>query len=180
MINLIPNEEKKKMVQEFYLRFVVVFFFVLGFSVLIATVAILPSYFLSSLKKNLASDKAAAQRAEPEPSLDSKTSSIIEDLNNKLSIVEKAEKNKYSISEKVINEILLKKIPDIRITEITYKNEAVAGKTISIRGIAPSRERLLIFRKTLEEDPAFKKVDLPISNFIKGTDIAFFINLTPS
>ena len=51
MINLIPNEEKKKMSKDFYLRLLTLSFTMLGVSLLVASVAILPSYFLSSAEK---------------------------------------------------------------------------------------------------------------------------------
>jgi hypothetical protein len=54
------------------------------------------------------------------------------------------------------------------------------GEKISISGRASSREVLLSFRRTLEDNPAFSKVDLPISNFIKGSNIRFYITLTHS
>jgi hypothetical protein len=179
MINLIPNEEKKRMVKDFYFRLGVMFLFMLSTSLLVASVAILPSYFLSSLRRSVDSDKLATLKAEPEPEINPKIASIIKDLDTKLSVVEKAEKNQYLLSEKIVNEVVLKKMPDIRINEISYIVTG-ANKSVSIRGIAPSRERLLLFRRTLEEDPAFKKVDLPISNFIKGSDIVFSLNLVPA
>ena len=180
MINLIPNEEKKKKVKDFYFRLLVVFFLVLGISILIASIAILPSYFLSSLRRNVASEKLTIQKVKPELEIDPKISGIIKDLDGKLALIEKAGKNKYFISEKVINEIILNKMPDIKINEISYRNSPTLGKGVSIRGIAPSRERLLLFRRKLEDNVAFKKVDLPISNFTKGSNISFYLNLIPS
>jgi hypothetical protein len=180
MINLIPNQEKKKKVKDFYFRLVVVFFAVLGSSVLVGSAAILPSYFLSSVKKNLSESKLEAQKAESAPLVDQSTLLTVEELNSKLSLIENAEKNKYLVSLKVINEIMAKKMPDIKITQIVYDNATVGGKKISIRGIASSRERLLLFRRALEDNPAFKKVDLPISNFVKGSNIQFSLSIIPS
>jgi Tfp pilus assembly protein PilN len=94
--------------------------------------------------------------------------------------VEKNEAAKYLLSRSVINEIILNKMPDMKITQISYDSATKTGKTITLRGIAPSRERLLQFRKALEDDSAFKKVDLPISNFVKGSNISFSIGLLPS
>lgn len=180
MINLIPNQEKKRKVKDFYFRLVVVFFVVLGFCFLIASAAILPSYFLSFVKKNLNDTKLEAQKKEPIPPASQSTVNLVADLNNKLNLIENAQKNKYLVSVKVINEIISKKMSDIKITQIFYENSSIAGKKISIRGVAPSRERLLLFRLALEDDTAFKKVDLPISNFVKGSNIEFSLNLTPS
>lgn len=179
MINLIPNEEKKKKVKDFYFRFLVMFLVVLGFSVLIASVSILPAYFLSLAKKNLINAKLEIQKNEPVPPPSQETLDTIKDLNNKLNLIEKNKSNRYIISEKIINEIMLEKMPDIKITRINYENNIIKGKTISLNGTAGSREQLLLFRKALEDNVAFRKVDLPISNFVKGSNIQFYLSLTP-
>ena len=180
MINLIPNQEKKKKVKDFYFRLGVVFMASLGGSIFIATLVILPSYFLSSFEKNLAEKKLEIQKQEPVPAADQDSLKIMEDLDRKLSLIESSEENKYFVSVKIINEIILQKMPDIKINRISYKDDPVSGKGVNIQGIAPSRERLLLFRRALEDDIAFKQVDLPISNFIKGSNIKFSLNLTPS
>ncbi|KKT19706.1 MAG: hypothetical protein UW02_C0006G0012 [Candidatus Nomurabacteria bacterium GW2011_GWB1_43_7] len=180
MINLIPNQEKKKKVKDFYFRLTVVLFMVLGCCVLVASVSILPSYFLSSINKNLANEKLEMQKKEPMPLVDQDSLTSVEDLNSKLSTIENAEKNKYLVSQKVINEIIFQKMPDIKISQIFYENNVLNGKKINIRGLAPSRERLLLFRRALEDDITFKKVDLPISNFVKGSNIEFYLSIIPS
>jgi len=180
MINLIPNEERKKMIKDFYLRFVSLLCLAVGFSILIASIAILPSYFTSAVKSSDASLKLASETNMPAPEVGQKTEGVIKELNAKLSTLSKSEKNRFLISESVINEILLRKMPDIKITEIKYEYNAESGKKIGLTGIAPSRERLLVFRKALEEDTLFAEVDLPISNFLKGTNIEFYLNLTPA
>ncbi|OGI92480.1 hypothetical protein A2933_01045 [Candidatus Nomurabacteria bacterium RIFCSPLOWO2_01_FULL_46_18] len=185
MINLIPNQEKKKKVRDFYFRLTTVTLFVFSLAVLIALVAMLPAYFLSSVKQNLAAEKLGSQSIEPVPLLDQKTQTIVDDLNSRLNLIEQAEENKYLVSVKIINEIMLKKMPDIKITQILYETEAKglpaqAGKKISVRGIARSREELLLFRRALEDNIAFTKVDLPISNFVKGSNIQFSLILIPS
>lgn len=180
MINLIPNEEKKKMVRGFYYRLIVVFLMAMTFGLFASIIAMTPSFFLSSVKKNLAADKLAMQKAEPVPLPDQVTLAAIDELNQKIDTIERARKNKFSVSERVVREIVLKKMPDIKIFQITYANDPTDGKEITIRGTAPNRERLLAFRRVLEDDPLFKKVDLPISNFVKGSNIQFSLSLTPS
>lgn len=180
MINLIPNQEKKKKVKDFYFRLSIIFFLALGICILFASVSILPSYFISSVNKNLANIKLEMQKKEPILLIDQNFLTIIEDLNKKLDLIENVQKNKYLVSEKVINQIVLRKMSDIKINQISYENNLPGGKTISIHGIAPSRERLLLFRRALEDDVSFKKIDLPISNFTKGSNIEFYLNIIPS
>lgn len=180
MINLIPNEEKKKKVRDFYLRFLIVCLFVLSFSMFLAFLMLLPSYFISSVKKNFANDQLTTQKTKPTPEINQEILSQIADLDSRLTLIENAGKNKYIVSVEVVNKIVLKKMPDIKINQISYQNSSISGKIIRIYGTAGSRERLLLFRKALEDDTAFKKVDLPISNFVKGSNISFYLSIIPS
>jgi hypothetical protein len=177
MINLIPNKEKKEMVKGFYARLMVLFLIMAGVSFIIAFIAIIPSYFFSSLKVGLVHSKLEAQKKEPVPVPDQETLSVIKDLNSKLSLVEQIQKNKFSLFDNVINTIILKKMNSIKITDISYDISLEQAKKISIQGTAPSREVLLLFRKKLEDDSTFKTVDLPISNFVKGSNIQFYLSL---
>ncbi|MFH1200950.1 MAG: hypothetical protein V1484_01310 [bacterium] len=180
MINLIPKEEKKKMLKDFYFRLAILFVTMLNFCILIALFSILPSYFISSMKHSLIKANLENQKLEPLPPSGKNSLALVQDINKKLILVENFEKNKFLISTKVINAILLKKRPDIKITQIVYENNEIDGRKISLTGIAPSREVLLLFRQALEDSSTFKDVNLPISNFVKGSNINFYLSLIPS
>ncbi len=183
MINLIPNKEKKEIAKSFYYRLVVLLLVMLGVSFFVAFIAILPSYFLSSTKSSIVDAKLEMQKNEPVLLPEEKTLAMIKDLNSKLSLIEKNENNTFTVSNKVINAIILKKMSSIKITDISYEDSfpsgSLQGKKISIQGTAPSREVLLLFRKALEDDSNFKSVNLPISNFVKGSNIQFYLSLMP-
>lgn len=178
MINLIPNEEKKKKVRDFYFRLSVVLLMTLGFSMIVASIAILPSYFLSSVKKNVVVSRLESQKDKVDPLFGQETFAAVSDIDSRLKLVEDNKQNKHILPEFVVREILSKKMQDIKITEIVYGNIA-KDQSIKIDGIAPSRERLLLFRQALEDDAQFKEVDLPISNFIQGSNIKFSLSLIP-
>lgn len=172
------------MVRAFYYRLLALFLVVLSVSFLILLVAILPSYFLSSAKESIVEAKIEKQNSEPVPLPDQQTLSVIKDLDKKLGLIAQARADTFVVSQKVINTIILKKMPSIKITDISYENNtkdnALNAKKITIQGLAPSREVLLLFRKALEDNSLFKSVDLPISNFVKGSNIQFYLNLIPS
>jgi hypothetical protein len=178
MINLIPIEGQKRMIKGFYLRFIIVFAFLFSFCMFVALVSLIPSYFLANNKEKDAQIKLEIQKNEPMPKLDQETLALIKDIDSKLTIVENSNKNKFLVSEKVINQIMSSKMPDIKINRISFERDVVSDKKVSIYGTAPSRERLLLFRKALEENSAFLNVDLPVSNFIKGENIEFYLSLT--
>lgn len=179
MINLIPKEQKRKMVRVFYYKLAVLFFVMLGTSMFIASVIILPSYLVASVKNNISNEKLVAQKNEPVPLPDATTVATIKGINNQLSMIENAEKNKVDFSKNIIDSLLSEKIPGIKIVEISYQNDPASGQKISIQGTAPSRDALLSFRLALEKNTAFKQVDLPISNFIKDSNIQFSLSLIP-
>lgn len=177
MINLIPNEEKTKIKKDFYFRLLIVFFVMLTLIIIISAIAILPAYIISVENKTSISQKLEQQKNEIMPELDQKSLVAIKELDARILLLEKARKNKYLFSERVINEILSDKVLGIKIKSISYEKDLVSGGRITITGIAESRERLLLFRRTLEDNESFKDVDLPISNFVKGRDIEFGLSL---
>lgn len=180
MINLIPNKEKKIMIKNFYYRLVTIIFLELSLIVLIASITLLPSFFISSAKKDAINKRLETETMEKLSPLDEEVLLTVSVLDDKLSLLEKSEQDKFIVSERVIKEILSNKISNIKITQIFFENNEENEKQISIRGIAPSRERLTLFRRALEDNPLFKDVDLPISNFIKGSNIQFFLSLASS
>lgn len=177
MINLIPIKEKKEIRKDFYYRFLIVFFVMLGFLVFVFLVAILPAYIISFEKKVSTSKNLEIQKNKIMPEIDQQAQMAIKNLDTRLTLLEKARKNKYVFSEKVINEIILQKVSGIKIIRFSYQNDSLDGRKVNITGIAQNREQLLLFRQALEEDSLFKRVDLPISNFVKGNNIEFNLNL---
>lgn len=178
MINLIPNREKNLIMDNLRARFLITLFVSLTVAFFIGAVAFLPAYFFSSIKKEIANNKLDEQRKEPLPRFEQKALSVVQDLNNKFKLLENAEANRFIVTEKVINELVLRKAPEIKLTQISYSADS-GRKIITVRGFAPSRESLLAFRFMLENNPSFTDVDLPISNFIKGSNIQFFLTLSP-
>ncbi len=176
MINLLPVEEKKKIARDYRFRVLIFYFYAFGAFLAVATVSLLPSYFLSSLKERLTAQKLEILKSLPVSEPDQATLDAIKDVNAKIAIINGAEKSKFLVLENAVDEVILRKMPDIKITSIDYeKKDGVKG--INLHGLAPNRERLLLFRQALEEDKAFSSVDLPISNFVKGANIDFSLNL---
>jgi hypothetical protein len=178
MINLIPKEEKKKLLREFYFRLVVSALVLLDFCIFVFMVVLLPSYFLLNAESAHIASRLEEQNKIPITLEDKATLDAISELDKRLNLIERSEKNNFRISEDVINLILVKKRGDIQINKIMYEarnNE----KIISVNGTAYSRDVLLAFRRALEADPNLAKVDLPISNFVKGSNIQFYLTLVP-
>lgn len=165
---------------DFYLRFFTVLFFMLGSAMVLVLFAISPSILVLLGREKVVNETLENQKNEPLPEVDQKVLSTAEEINSKLDIVASAKENKFIVSERVINELVLNKMADIKITGISYEASAQGERKVRINGSAPSRERLVLFRRALEDSLAFKQIDLPISNFVKGSNIEFSLTLVPS
>lgn len=168
------------MTVDFYYRFLSLCLLMLSFSMFIGSVALLPAYFSSTTKNSIAELKLKTQQNTKVPLLGQESLATIEDMNNKLSTIENAEKNQFLVSGKVINEIISNRITGIKIIQISYENDGGVSKKINILGAASSREVLLAFEQALENNQAFKNVNLPISSFVKDSNIQFTLSLNPS
>lgn len=178
MINLIPNEEKKKIIADFYFRFFSVFFIMLALGFCILAVLLFPSYFLSVIENRSVNARLVSQANEAIPLPDKNTLSAVDDLNKKISIAEDFEKQNQSLIGKVMDPVLSSKIKDIKITSLSYMKLPEKPGQMTVSGVATNREALVLFRQNLEKNVAFSSVDLPISNFVKGSNIRFSLELT--
>lgn len=138
----------------------------------------MPSYLLSFSKIASIESRLETKQNEVMPEIDQKAMADIKNLNNKLSLIKQAMDKKYVFSEKIILETIAQKTPGVKIRRIFYQNDPYLGRTITVSGVASSREELLQFRKAFENSSTFKNVNLPISDFVKGSDINFNLNLT--
>jgi len=166
------------MKKDLYLRLIIVLFMMLGSAIFVSTALTLPAYFMSMVKNNSINTSLALQESTLISFTDKKVESTQKELDRKISLVKNTEGNKNIFSQKIINEVVLDKTSSIKITEINYKEDLKNGNKIEVRGRAKNRETLLAFRRILEDNAAFSKVDLPISNFIKDTNIMFSLILT--
>ena len=141
--------------------------------------AILPAYFLSVERKNLAEEKLQIQENDILTEADLKTDQLAADLNLKLSTIEKVQGKGYAVSEKIVLAVLAGKVSGIKIERIYFEN-APKGMLVNVSGTASSRERLFEFQEELVSNKAFQKVDLPVSNFIQGSNIKFHLDLIPA
>ncbi len=176
MFTLLPESEKKNIMREYNTRRAVVicaFIFVLG---VVASVSLFPSYLLSSARVkevetqlSRVRESAILNEADALDKTVSQTSKKIESLQFATSTV---------FVENLFEDIVSRRGDSIRIRGFQYKRSA--GKdsgVVSISGIARDRESLLQFTKSLEENPYFDQINLPVSNFARDKNAEFTIEV---
>lgn len=168
------------MAKGFYLKLVAVFFVVLAASIFIGASALLTPYFLSTVNKRIASERLENQKNLPTPALKDETLALVNEIDSQLSLVEGLRFDGLVISEDIFDRIIEHKSNKIRIVGISYSYDLDSGTIVGVSGIASSREDLLGFQQSIKDDPYFEEVNLPISNFIKSSDIGFSLDIKVS
>ena len=172
MFTFLPEEHKDAVVRKYRLKLVVVY---IGLScVLFATgfVLTIPSYAILYVKRqtSLIEERAAAARGA-----DKSIADEVKILKEETAVAKSASEQ-VSITV-LLDKILSKQSAGILISSITIKKGAETG-TISVEGKATSRDSLVAFSKSLQGEPSFTKVDLPVASLAKSKDLPWMITIT--
>ncbi len=182
MINLLPLEEKMKIRNEYLGRVSVVSLFFFFSVILIGGSMLLPIIVSSSNKKAELEEKLAIIKVNIAKDAD-RSSAAIADFRSKLAVLNKkvgAERTPSEIFEKIIFEKTLSQGGEsIRLNGLSYEKSAdKAGFLAKISGTAADRKSLLNFVQALQNGGGFKEVKVPVSNFAKGEDLEFSLEIT--
>lgn len=176
MFNLLPKTEKEAIRREYRFRLAIVILGLSFGSLIIASVLLLPSFLLSSEK-----EKAAGQRYE------TLSASVKHNSSDNLDAVLRDAKQHLALlgheSPKILLHTLILRIASLKSDRVSLSNFSFVGmddgkKTVTVSGVARDRASLLAFVRAIERAGLFEKVDVPISNFAKDTDINFSITAT--
>lgn len=179
MINLLPPENKKEIIQEQNLKIVII----LGILVLIFFVCF--SLILFSMKI-FVSEKAEAQRfllEEKEKELQSSQMQVLEsdlaEFNKRILQLESFYQKQFKLSEPLgkistffSSEIYLN---NLSITLQTSK-EGVLQANCILSGFSPTREYLLKLKENMEKEESFKDIYFPPANWMNATSINFTVS----
>lgn len=176
MLNILPKEEKKKILTEYRLRLAAVSFFAIATLTFSSLILLVPSYLLAVLKYNNAAQELAGLETKTNivTGQEKNVDTQITALNKKINLLLSGDTNRQLSPSQVIINILSIKGVMIKISGFTY--EAIADQErVVLSGNAVNRDSLAQFVETLKKDPSFISVDLPISSYVKSTNIDFSI-----
>lgn len=177
MINLLPQEEKKKILTEYRFRLGIVAVFAVAALVLASLVLLAPSYFLAVSKyKSISVELAALESKQGQGVRDKDINTQINTINKKINMFLKgvAVDTTASSTMQVILSILRTKGDAIKIQGVTYDIGTGQGRFVVV-GTALNRDGLSQFVESLKKEPTFAKVEIPISSYVKSSDIDFSI-----
>lgn len=182
MINLLPLQEKTKIRNEYLGRISVVsLYFFLG-AVLIGGILLIPVAVSSSNKKAELEERLSLIRINVAKDAD-RSNAAIKDLKSRLAVLNRktgTDRAPSQIFEKIIFEKTISQGgKGVGLSGFSYeKIFDKSGFMVKINGTANDRKSLLNFVKALQDNGGFKEVKVPVSDFAKGKNLEFSLEIT--
>jgi len=180
MINLLPIQQKKEILQEENWRLVLI----VGITILAFLICL--TLMLFSIKIYI-SGQVEVQKTFLEAEEEEFKTSELRNLEEELTLTNRTllELNSFYQEQLNTTEILGKisetlpagtYLTTLNFTSLTITEKEKYIAQISLSGFAPTREILLEFKKNLEKENLFDEIYFPPSNWVKPTDIDFSVN----
>lgn len=175
MLNILPIEEKKKVLIEYRHRLSIVSFFAIGALAVASSVLFAPAYILAVSKHNSSEAQLAVLEEKYGGAGQEKELGVqIREINTKILLLLSGDTSARLTPSQAVESIISLKGNKIKISSFTY--EAIASQErIVLTGTASDRDSLANFVETLKKDPTFTSATIPISSYVKSENIDFSI-----
>jgi Tfp pilus assembly protein PilN len=172
MFTLLPKDTRAEVESEYRKRVLAVAFGLTALAMLAGAIGAVPAYVNIRINDQTARAKAAVAVTN-----DTQTVSTLEkqvkDIGVKIAALKDANSQKTLIS---IMDLIGERItPGISISNISLKRTDTGS--ITLAGTAATRDALVTFSKSLQGEPSFSGISLPISSLAKSRDISFSISI---
>jgi hypothetical protein len=175
MLNLLPHEDKFFLKREFQTRVLVVILAFLLVTLLAGFLYLIPSFLLSKSK----TVNALMKRKEMEKAIASETQDTIhtevKKVREEIALLEPSP-NSVSFSH-FVQQVIADRAVGIAILSFSMQKSGDGTGVLSVNGKAASRSALLSFIDRLKKEDGVTRVDSPVSNFAKNSDIDFSISI---
>lgn len=176
MINIVPEQQKEVLKKEYEYRRAVVFCGLVIFILMVSLILLIPSYFLTNIRAKevsveLEKSKQALNEELPPEDVMKELAVAVHHANDLKPFTK-------PVSVYDLMRIFESKPAAITITQIAFTDRTSGQPQISLSGRAQDRESLTAFGRALESRVEFARVDLPVSNFAKESNIDFSMNIT--
>lgn len=177
MFKLLPEEQKKLVKREYYLRIITTSLFLLLLATILASAFLYPIGILSSYKVKVARETLDSGQADEILSGENSLGPVLKTAKDELDMLNQFQPavSWYLLLGRLINE----KPKGVVINHFDLaKGKTVNELLIKFSGLSDSREALLSLVKNLERQSIFSKIILPVSDLTKNKDIVFSLTTT--
>lgn len=175
---LLPEKEMRRLRREYRVRVFIFLLFFISCAITVGIGFLIPSYILSYNQEKESIKKIESIQKDREVS---GIDNILKELSNSSDLLKKLKVDENPVIFSDIIKIVLNYKSggvSIQAIQITKNTEASSTVEMILQGKATTRERVLEFKKKLEQDERIVKVELPISDLAKSKDLVFSIRIT--
>lgn len=169
---LLPQKERRAIRREYRIRALIVFLFIVSVAGTIGVVSLFPAYVRSTLDAKTAAKELEAAKSESSPEL----SAIQDQVSVGQILLTKLQSEFKSQRLSIWAENVVNNRGTVRINALNVNMVSTSSISILVKGIAPTRDSLLGFKQTIEDQIPGSKSDLPLSELAKGTNIEFSLD----
>ena len=171
---LLPLPERIILRREYRVRSLIVFSFTVSLAAFIGIAALFPAFIKASETVQAAEDQASATTKSTDGAnlKDFQTNML-----RSLALLEVLSSDNGPRLSDIVNGIVALR-GDLKFDSITVNLVSSTTAGVSLDGVAPTRDSLLRFKSDFESGPSGNKVDLPVSELAKSSNIRFSIQLT--
>lgn len=173
MINLIPPVAKRNVKREYWLRVLVVWLFLFDFCILVAALLTTPSFVL--VQGQLAAFEQQMQSAAAEASEQQALSDTIRHANEQAGTVLAV--SSVDAITPYLERIEAIRTPAIQLTNLAVQRTETAVSSITVSGVAQTRQSLTGFSNALVADELFTAADVPLANLAANENLGFTIDI---
>jgi hypothetical protein len=176
MHTLIPEQLARFLKNEYRIRVVILLLLFMSLGIWFGIVSLFPSYIISVTQERGALNQADAIEKSAESTTTTAALAAITTSNGLIKTLE-ASQDTLMLSS-IVEDIAVRRIPGITINDFEIGRADATSTNIVIQGTATTRDILVNFENNLKADSRFSKVDLPVSDLAKNSDITFSMSIT--
>jgi hypothetical protein len=179
MSNLLSSKEKKEIVSLYRRRFMSVALSFFAGLCLIGSLLLFPALIYVKSNQTILTARKNSFAGRETSGLQGSLTKALTDINTRLGVFPDSAPAS-PIVHSFIDPVLSAKTSSIRITDFSFAggtNNATQAN-VQVSGVATSREALLTFSKDLGKIAGVSNVTVPITSFIKDTNVMFTVSAT--
>jgi len=177
MYHFLPLVEKRMLRREYRVRFVIVGSVLLSALILFGTVFLLPAWSVADIKEQTVEKRMEILRNTMLKKQDSTLNVLLDTTKNDIRLLRAGED--FLSFRTVLETLLSNRTSGVSLQSFSFSRISTEGDVgVVVRGVYRDRDALVNFRKNLEREKMFTRVDLPIASLAKGKNADFTIELT--
>ena len=176
MYTLLPEKYVAKLKREYRVRFAAMFFFFITIALVVGAVSLFFFFILSKEQEKQAShDLANLKKIAATSGADQ----VEKDALNTKTLVRAITGHQDAVLlSDIVESVVSHRKSSITLSSLEVSRPSPATVSARISGVALTRDALVAFKKELESDARFTKVELPVSDLAKSKNIRFSMSLS--